>query len=88
MCATGSRREEVVILLSDPLNPSVSKMDLRDENNHISETMQSEEAPSTPEVGILGQTSYPLGHLLPLSQHQILRLEDSLATSSQNQLLL
>uniref|UniRef100_A0A669AWH3 Transcription factor 7-like 1-B n=1 Tax=Oreochromis niloticus TaxID=8128 RepID=A0A669AWH3_ORENI len=38
-------------------------MDIREENNHISETMQSEEAPSTSEdaaVDILGQTSYPL----------------------------
>ncbi|XP_039459702.1 transcription factor 7-like 1-A isoform X2 [Oreochromis aureus] len=38
-------------------------MDIRDENNHISETMQSEEASSTPEdaaVDILGQTSYTL----------------------------
>lgn len=63
MCATGSWTEAVVILLNDPLNPSVSKMDIRDENNHISERMQSEEAPSTPEdaaVGILEQTSYPL----------------------------
>lgn len=63
MCATGSWTEAVVILLSNPLNPSVSKMDIRDKNNHISERMQSEEAPSTPEdaaVGILEQTSYPL----------------------------
>uniref|UniRef100_A0A669DUS1 Transcription factor 7-like 1-A n=2 Tax=Oreochromis niloticus TaxID=8128 RepID=A0A669DUS1_ORENI len=63
MCATGSQIEAVVILLSDPLNPSVSKMDIRDENNHISETMQSEEASSPPEdaaVDILGQTSYTL----------------------------
>ncbi|CAI5697194.1 transcription factor 7-like 1-A isoform X1 [Oreochromis niloticus] len=38
-------------------------MDIRDENNHISETMQSEEASSPPEdaaVDILGQTSYTL----------------------------
>lgn len=35
-------------------------MDIRDQNNYILETVQWEEAPSTPEVGILGQTSYPL----------------------------
>ncbi|KAL3969186.1 MFS transporter (organic cation transporter) [Sarotherodon galilaeus] len=35
-------------------------MDIRDENNYILETVQSEETPSTPEVDILGQTSNPL----------------------------
>ncbi|XP_019204043.1 putative transcription factor SOX-14 isoform X2 [Oreochromis niloticus] len=39
-------------------------MDIRDENNYILETVQSEETPSTPEVDILGQTSNPL-HLPP-----------------------